>query len=37
LRRRFFRRMKLMPLIRLRDHLRVPPTAVDGEAQSRLS
>ena len=37
LRRRFFRRMKLMPLIRLRDYLRVPHTAVDGEAQSRLS
>jgi hypothetical protein len=37
LRRRFFKRMKLMPLIRMRDHLRVPHARVDGEAQSRLT
>lgn len=36
LRRRFFKRMKLMPLVRLRDHLRMPKVRVEGEAQSRL-
>lgn len=37
LRRRFFRRMKLMPLVRLCDHLRVPHAPADEEAPSRLS
>jgi glycosyltransferase involved in cell wall biosynthesis len=37
LRRRFFKRMKLMPLIRLRDHLRIPQARDEGEVPSRLT